>query len=160
MTPTLRKCMACRERAVAPTTLPTYTADLEHDGRGYTVTINDFQVLQCQRCGAIVLDDAADDRLSDALRQKAGLLTPGEIRANREKLGLTQQQLANALRISMYTLSRWETGGQIQQRAMDAFLRVFFESSEARAILRADQSGGLARPIISGSALADFIVEG
>lgn len=74
MTPTLRKGMACRERAVAPTTLPTYTADLEHDGRGYTVTLNNFEVLQCQRCGAIVLDDAADDRLSERASPRSGAI--------------------------------------------------------------------------------------
>jgi hypothetical protein len=37
--------------------------------------------------------------------------------------------------IAEATLSRWETGAQIQQRAMDAFLRVFFRSAEARGVL-------------------------
>jgi transcriptional regulator with XRE-family HTH domain len=50
-------------------------------------------------------------------------------------LGYTQQQLADFLRISMYALCRWETGALIQQRGMDALLRVFFQSAEARSIL-------------------------
>ena len=41
---------------------------MEHDGRKYTVTVANFQVLRCQRCGDIILDDAANERLSDALR--------------------------------------------------------------------------------------------
>jgi putative zinc finger/helix-turn-helix YgiT family protein len=135
MARSFRKCTSCRERAVAPMMLPTYSAELEHDGRKYTVTVKDFRVLQCQRCQAIVFDEAANETLSNALRLEAGLLRPDEIHANREKLGLTQKQLAGFLRISESTLSRWETGAQIQQRAMDALLRVYFQSTEARLIL-------------------------
>jgi putative zinc finger/helix-turn-helix YgiT family protein len=127
--------MYCRERAVAPTTLPAYTTALEHDGRKYNVAVADFQVLQCERCGAIILDDSANERLDQALRSEAGILSPTEIRQNREALGLTRQQLADLLRISMFTLTRWETGAQIQQRAMDTLLRLFFQSSEARRLL-------------------------
>jgi putative zinc finger/helix-turn-helix YgiT family protein len=137
----LRKCVVCRERAVAPAVLPSYTKQLEHDGRKYTVSLVDYQVLQCQRCGAIVLDDAANERLSDGLRAAVGLLNPCEIRQQREALHLTQKALAGFLRISESTLSRWETGGQIQQRAMDALLRVFFQSGEARRILEAPGTG-------------------
>jgi hypothetical protein len=43
------------------------------------------------------------------------------------------------INIAEATASRWETGAQIQQRALDAFLRVFFESAEARRILRAGE---------------------
>ncbi len=120
--------------------------ELEHDGRKCSVTVNDFRVLQCQRCGAIVLDDSANETLSRALRREAGLLGPEEIHANREKHRLTQKQLASYLRISESTLSRWETGAQIQQRAMDALLRVFFDSSEARSIL-AGSSGAVPNPL-------------
>ena len=98
----------------------------------YSVTLTGFNVLQCKRCSEIVLDDAADERLSEALRKEAGLLSPQEIHQNRLALGYTQQQLADYLRISMFTLSRWETGAQIQQRGMDALMRVFFQSREAR----------------------------
>jgi DNA-binding transcriptional regulator YiaG len=110
---------------------------MEHDGRKYTVSVADFRVLQCERCGAIVLDDSANERLDEALRAEAGILKPTEIRQNREALGLTRQQLADLLRISMFTLTRWETGAQIQQRAMDTLLRLFFQSGEARRILGA-----------------------
>ncbi len=135
--PAHRKCMYCRERAVSPTTLPTYSTEMEHDGRKYKISVADFRVLQCQRCGAIILEDAANERLDEALHAAAGILKPAEIRQNREALGLTRQQLADLLRISMFTLTRWETGSQIQQRAMDTLLRLFFQSGEARRILGA-----------------------
>ncbi len=132
-----RKCMYCRENQVVSTVLPTHVEEMEHDGRKYSVSLKNFRVHQCQNCRELVLDDSADGALSDALRKAAGLLSPAEIRQGRESLGYTQQQLADYLRISMYTLSRWETGAQIQQRALDAFLRLFFQSAEARSMLGA-----------------------
>jgi putative zinc finger/helix-turn-helix YgiT family protein len=133
--PLARKCMVCRERAVSPIKLDSYETELEHDGRKYAVTIADFEVLRCRNCGEVYLVEGADERLSEALRAAAGLLSPTEIRKRREELSLTQKQLAGFLRISEFTLSRWETGAQIQQRSMDAFLRVFFQSGEARRLL-------------------------
>ncbi len=131
------KCGNCRERTINPATLASYSADLEHDGRKYSVTVSGLQAARCDNCGTIMLDDAANRRLSDALRAEVGLLRPAEIRAHREDLGLTQKALAGYLQVAEATLSRWETGAQMQQRAMDRFLRVFFESADARRILGA-----------------------
>jgi putative zinc finger/helix-turn-helix YgiT family protein len=150
------KCGKCRERAVNPATLPTYSADLEHDGRKYHVVLTDMQVAKCENCGTIMLDDAASRRLSDALRNEAGLLQPAEIRANREALGFTQKTLASFLLIAEATLSRWETGAQIQQRAMDAFLRVFFQSSEARGILGVPEQHFKTRSMASSTSMQWF----
>src|SRR5438270_3749499 len=101
--PSARKCMHCRERAVSPTVLPSYTTEMEHDGRKYHVSLTDFRVLKCERCGAIILDDSANERLDEALRSEAGILSPAEIRQKRDALGLTQQAVADFLRISMFT---------------------------------------------------------
>jgi putative zinc finger/helix-turn-helix YgiT family protein len=155
--PSTQKCMNCRQRTVSPTRLDSYTTELEHDGRKYAISIADFPVLKCQHCGEIYLDEAADERLSEALRASAGLLSPAEIRQGREGLGLTQKRLAGLLRISEFTLSRWETGSQIQQRSMDAFLRIFFQSGEARRLLgtlEAEQSGSPAGAQTAGGTLA------
>src|SRR5690349_19485098 len=116
------KCGHCRERAVYPVALETYTAELDHDGRKYPISLINFQVARCEKCGSIILDDAANRRLSDALRSTVGLLQPAEIRARREALGLTQKELANYLQTADATLSRWETGAQLQQRSMDKLL--------------------------------------
>ena len=129
------KCGKCRERAVNQVTLPSYSAELEHDGRKYPVSVNDLDAARCDNCGTIVLDDAADRRLSDALRLAAGLLLPSEIRQQRESLHLKQRQLANYLQISESTLCRWETGAQIQQRVMDKLLMGFFWVLEFRRFL-------------------------
>jgi transcriptional regulator with XRE-family HTH domain len=133
----VRKCLHCRKRAVSPAILPSYAMETEHDGRPYSFSVPNLEVLQCQNCKAVVLTDAANEKIEDALRAAVGLLSPAEIRRRREALGFKQQQLADLLRISMHTLSRWETGAQIQQRAMDMYLRTFFEVPEARRFLGA-----------------------
>jgi putative zinc finger/helix-turn-helix YgiT family protein len=76
--------------------------------------------------------------VSAAFRREARLLTPEEIREGREKLGLTQKQFANLLGVGEATVSRWETGTQIQQRAMDRFLRVCLARPAAVELLRSD----------------------
>ena len=99
-----------------------------------------LKVFRCELCGAIVLDDEANHRISLALREAGGLLSPEEIRRGREKLGLTQKQLAHYLQVGEETLSRWETGGQIQQRAMDRLLRIYFQVPEARHLIETTAS--------------------
>ena len=157
--PSAQKCMVCRERTVVPTRLDSYTTDLEHDGRKYAIAIADFPVVKCRNCGEVYLDDAADERLSEALRAAAGLLSPAEIRRGREGFGLTQKQLAGLLRIAEFTLSRWETGVQIQQRSMDAFLRIFFQSGEARRLLRALDAEQGESPAGAGPARTDLALQ-
>jgi len=120
------KCGVCRERAVSRDVLPVYETEMEHDGRKYSVAVLNFEVLRCALCGTIILDDPAEERLHETFLDKIGLLHPSAIRKERDALGLTQKQLDNTLEISESTLSRWETGTQIQQRCMDKILRAFF----------------------------------
>jgi putative zinc finger/helix-turn-helix YgiT family protein len=115
-----------------------YVTNIEHDGRAYRIQVPVLSVPQCTNCKAISIDDEADRQISAAFRREARLLTPEEIRQGREKLGMTQKQLANLLGVGEATISRWETGAQIQQRAMDRFLRVCFASSAAVELLRSD----------------------
>jgi putative zinc finger/helix-turn-helix YgiT family protein len=89
-------------------------------------------------CQAVSIDDEADRQISAAFRREARLLAPEEIREGREKLGLTQKQFANLLGVCEATVSRWETGAQIQQRAMDWFLRVCLASPAVVELLRSD----------------------
>jgi putative zinc finger/helix-turn-helix YgiT family protein len=89
-------------------------------------------------CQALSIDDEADHQICAAFRCEARLLAPEEIREGREKLALTQKQFANLLGVGEATVSRWETGTQIQQRALDRFLRVCLASPAAVELLRND----------------------
>ena len=125
------KCRTCREAAARPVTMD-YRTVIEHDGRSYPVEVPGLDVVACAKCGAVVLDDAANQRISDALRAAVGLLRPEEIREARKSLGLTQKQLAAFLDVSEFTVSRWENGEQIQQKAMNRLMTTFFNCPEAR----------------------------
>ena len=131
------KCMNCRQLAVAPACIPSYSTEMEHDGRGYHLEIANLDVFRCENCGTLSLDDVACDRIFDALRSAAGLLDPSEIRGRREALGLSREELADLLQVSEGALGRWEEGAQLHQRSVDRFLRAFFEVEELRHYLAA-----------------------
>ena len=61
--------------------------------------------------------------ISDAYREKLGLLTSREIKCLREANGFTQQQLADAMNVGIASIKRWETG-MIQSKSMDHALRI------------------------------------
>lgn len=130
-------CGKCGQKQMRLATVP-YATTIEHDGRSYQVEIPALTVPQCANCQRISIDDEADRQISAAFRREARLLAPEEIRQGREKLGLTQKQFAALLGVGEATMSRWETGAQIQQRAMDRFLRLCFASPPAVELLRSD----------------------
>jgi putative zinc finger/helix-turn-helix YgiT family protein len=129
------RCVECRAKEVYPQ--PTdYTTTRKHDGREYTVHVPDLEILTCRKCGEQLFTASIDERIVAALRAQVGLLPPEEIRRGRDQLEMTQQELADQLGIAKETISRWETGGMIQSRAMDNLLRLYFESEEVRRLLR------------------------
>jgi putative zinc finger/helix-turn-helix YgiT family protein len=127
-------CIECRAKEVFPK--PTdYTTTVKHDGRAYTIRIPDLAIPTCRKCGDQLFSAREDDRIIAALREKVGLLTPEEMQKRRKQLALSQQELAEQLGVAKETISRWETGGMIQSRAMDNLLRLYFESEEVRTLL-------------------------
>jgi putative zinc finger/helix-turn-helix YgiT family protein len=84
--------------------------------------------LACSRCPEIVLrfDDERhlQQRALAIYRKKYGLLSADEIRSIRERLEVTQGELARLLRLGKNTISRWEAGRNVQTGAMDLLLRL------------------------------------
>lgn len=132
-----KRCGKCGQKQMRLVTVP-YVTTIEHDGRPYRVEIPDLSVPRCANCQTLSIDDEADQQISAAFRREARLLTPDDIRAGREKLALTQKQFAHLLGVGEATVSRWETGAQIQQRALDRFLRVCLASPAAVELLSND----------------------
>ena len=133
-------CTRCRQREVYSDVVD-YTTSIDHDGRPYTVRVPSLELPKCRNCGKLVLVDSANRLISEAFRREAGLLTPEEIRAGRIACGLDQQTFADLLGISVSTLSRWETGAQIQQRCLNRLMEAYFASLEVRQVY-ARLSGG------------------
>jgi transcriptional regulator with XRE-family HTH domain len=62
---------------------------------------------------------------------------PAQIREGIERLGLSQEDVAKRLGVDKEVLWRWANDFEIQSRAMDNYLRVFFRFPEVRQALTA-----------------------
>jgi len=95
---------------------------------GEEIAVPSAAYLSCSSCGEVVLRYQDSKRLGeDAIaiyRKKHGLLSADEIRAIRERFRLTQADLARLLRLGANTVSRWESGRNVQTGAMDILLRL------------------------------------
>jgi len=116
------------------TTIP-YDAEVRHDGRLYAFTVPDLVLPVCQACGNKVFTEKVDDQINTALRRNLHLLTPEEMCKALERVNMTQKEAAERLGIAEATLSRWLNETQIQSRAMDNLLRVFFAFPQVRFAL-------------------------
>lgn len=100
--------------------------------------------LGCPQCNEIVLRFRDSKRLGeDAVaiyRNKHGLLSAEEIRDIRERFELTQAELARLLRLGANTVSRWESGRNVQTAAMDMLLRLIRDVPGSIEYLRAHAS--------------------
>ena len=95
---------------------------------GDEISVPSVPHLKCPNCGEIVLRFHDARRLHEdaaaIYRKKHGLLSAAEIRALRERLGFKQGDLAHLLRLGANTVSRWESGRNVQTAAMDMLLRL------------------------------------
>jgi putative zinc finger/helix-turn-helix YgiT family protein len=96
--------------------------------------------LRCTKCGFATIDSIASAEftrlVSDAYREKHGLLIGSELRARREQLRMSQQQFADYLGVGVASVKRWELG-QVQDKAMDELIRLKTDPEAARNNLKA-----------------------
>jgi len=128
------KCSRCRERAVVIAKV-SYELQADHDGHKHLVSIPDFTVPQCTKCGNISHDFEASEQISRAIRKHVGILQPEQIRAQRERLEISQETLAEMLGVDIGEVQRWENSEELQSRHIDRFLRAFFLLPGLRAVL-------------------------
>ena len=102
------------------------------------------EIMGCSECGETHYTHeqalGSSRARAGALRRHAGLLTPDEIRAFRESLGLSQSELEHLLGTGSKTVVRWEKGTVCQSRAADRLLRLLMARRGNIGLLR-----GLAR---------------
>lgn len=83
-------------------------------------------VCHCTECGAIVsipeYERLNDKEFFSKYRQECGLLQPEEIKATREKYGLSQANFAKLLGMGEKTITRYENGS-VQDEAHDTLIR-------------------------------------
>ena len=95
---------------------------------GEEIHVGGVPHLRCPKCREMVLrmDDARklEHGALKNYREKYGLLSAEEIRSIRERLGVTQGELAQLLRLGANTISRWEANRNVQTASMDLLLRM------------------------------------
>ena len=112
-------------------------------------------IFRCDRCGdaqfTLEQREAVEKLAIAAIRQANGLLAPKEIRALRERLGLTAAQLGELVYgVPKGLIEGWEKGRYLQNREADATLR----SLEDRETLeRRAARAGVTLPVPAGAAV-------
>ena len=95
---------------------------------GEQVSVPSVKYLRCPKCDEVMLTLQEARRLhEDAIglyRKQNGLLSADEIRAIRERFSMNQADLARLLHLGANTISRWESGRNVQTAAMDILLRL------------------------------------
>lgn len=129
------KCATDVETTVRETT-ETYPV------KGEEITIQ-ARVRFCSICGEDIWDDELDaQNLLDAYaeyRRRHGLLQPSEIRATREKYGLSQVAFARVLGLGDKTIARYENGS-IADLAQNNLIELAQQPSNFKLLLEKNQS--------------------
>jgi putative zinc finger/helix-turn-helix YgiT family protein len=100
----------------------------EEDGIRLAVVVKNVPVEVCTECGETFRGPEASKLHHEAICRTFDFLTPKDILELREKtLRLTQEEFARLTGIGLATISRWERGRLVQNRAMDRYLRVLRE---------------------------------
>lgn len=113
-----------------------------HDG---TMLPYSAEYSKCVTCGEEFFSQAQSRAASKAAvsaqRAHAAYLTPYEILAIRKKLGVTQEELQNILKLGKKSVVRWEAGTVCQSRAADQLLRQIAVDSDL--LLRLAREAGV-----------------
>ncbi len=139
-----KRCHVCGQKSLRHVRRP-FEYEVSHDGRRpVRIHIPDLEVIACTNhdChpehpdDTVIEDEQATWRITIETYRQLGLLTPEEIRSQRERLGLTQQELQELLGLGGNTLSRWENGRVYQSRSLDTLMRIVFGMSGALSYTR------------------------
>ena len=122
-------CPLCGEGHLTPRTEETVT---EYAGQEGKLTLH---FAECNACGSEITDDAdsrANKRAVLAFRKSVdGLLTGAEIRALREKFGITQDQAARLFGGGQKAFSKYESDDVAHAESMNNLLRLVLQNEDA-----------------------------
>jgi HTH-type transcriptional regulator/antitoxin MqsA len=93
----------------------------------------------CRACGEDILSPELSRRIEAEQYRIQGLLTPAEVRAVRQRTGLSQVDMARLLGVGDKSYARWEAGLSVQNKSMDNLIRVAAEHPELFAELDAQR---------------------
>ena len=101
------------------------TDTFNYGSRASAVTLKvDMPVRRCTECDFEFVDHEGELLRHEAVCRHLGVLTPTEVRGVREQYGMTRAAFAGITGFGEATLTRWENGAVVQNRANDRFLRL------------------------------------
>lgn len=116
-------CTECGSGTLHPAT---WEGDFRHGD--VMLHVADLECFRCDTCGADPVFTGQIRRnqlkIADAKRVHDGLLTGAQIRAVRERLGLSQSQASEVFGGGANAFSKYERGDVMQSVAMDRLLKV------------------------------------
>lgn len=80
-------------------------------------------VVRDSETGEELLTPEAHEMIEQTQARYMGLLTPDELKALRNRLGLTQRELGDLLQVGEKSYTRWETGRSRPSRSINVLLR-------------------------------------
>lgn len=101
----------------------------------------EIPVLRCEDCGFCVWGEEAEGICHEAVCRHLGVMTPNEVKSIRDAYGLTQREFAEVTELGEATLSRWERGVVIQNKAYNKYL-CLLRSRENFEMLRSGKQSG------------------
>jgi putative zinc finger/helix-turn-helix YgiT family protein len=88
-----------------------------------TLTVR-VPVRSCGDCGSSYTDVAAEEARHSATCEHLGVMPPCQVETIRATHGMSRAEFAGFTGIGESSLARWENGANIQNRAMDNYLRL------------------------------------
>jgi putative zinc finger/helix-turn-helix YgiT family protein len=128
-------CGACHQAPLEAIRADDAFEFLSDDGLLHVVA-HDVPFEWCPHCGERFGGPEAAAVRHRAICKALGLLTPEEIRGIRDRLGMTQAEISKLTGIGEATISRWERGRLLQNRANDRYLRLVAELPQSVPLLR------------------------
>lgn len=110
------------------------------------ISVPGAEMYECASCGERFFTADQAKKVSLAVKRQAradaGLLSPEEIVAIRQKLELSQSELERLFGLGSKVVTRWETGRVVQNKAADVALRLLDLDPEnlKRLRLRRDEA--------------------
>lgn len=131
----LTRCPNCGNPTLRKDSMTDRFTFQTEEGESVEVEAVNVPVDVCDGCGERYLGPEAAAVHHAAVCRTLGLLTPEEIRKLRERNGLTQSAFAALTGIGEETVSRWERGQTLQNKAMDRYMRLLVKSAENLQLL-------------------------
>ena len=148
--PKASKCPSCGLAELRPRVVDESFEFGAEDG-SIVVEARSVPVEICAHCGEPLSGREAALIRHRAICAALGLLTPEEIKGTRDALNLSQTEFARLTGIGEATISRWERGRLLQNRAHDRYLRLLSSNPQNLTLLERlrDQAEARRRPVAS-----------